>query len=268
MLEIFQFDFMVRAFAAGIAIAIVAPLIGIFLVVRRYSLMADTLAHVSLAGVALGLIAGLNPVLTAITASILASIGIERLRTTKKIFGESVLAIFLSGSLAVAVILLSLAKGFNANLFSYLFGSISTVSPFDLYIIMCLAVFLMVTVTLLYKEFFFLSFDAELAKASGIRTRALAFILTALAAITVSLAIRVVGVLLIGALMVIPVIAAMQFGRGFRDTLFLSVGFSTVSAITGLFLSFYWNIASGGAIVIVALAIFLLSLLLNNAKKF
>lgn len=267
MFEIFQFDFMVRAFAAGLAIAVIAPVIGMFLVVRRYSLMADTLAHVSLAGVAIGLLLGLNPVITAIIASIAASLGIERLRTTKRMLGESVLALFLSGSLAIAVILLSLAKGFNMNLFSYLFGSISVVSPLDLYLTLGLAVCLILTVKVLYKEFFFLSFDADLARASGVRTKTLALILTALAAVTVSLSIRVVGVLLIGALMVIPVISAMQFGRGFRNTMLLSVVFSVVSVISGLFLSFYWNIASGGAIVVVALVIFLLSLILNQQNS-
>lgn len=258
---------MIRAFAVGLAIAIVAPVIGIFLVVRRYSLMADTLAHVSLAGVAIGLLLGLNPVFTAIGASIIASLGIERLRTTKRILGESVLALFLSGSLAIAVILLSLAQGFNMNLFSYLFGSISVVSLLDLYLTLGLAIGLVLVVTFLYKEFFFISFDTDLARASGVRTKGLALILTALAAITVSLSIRVVGVLLIGALMVIPVISAMQFGRGFRTTMFLSVIFSVTSVISGLFLSFYWNIASGGAIVIVALSIFLLSLFLNRGQS-
>lgn len=267
MFEIFQFDFMIRAFAAGLAIAVVAPLIGMFLVVRRYSLMADTLAHVSLAGVAIGLLLGLNPVITAIAASIIASLGIEHLRTTKRMLGESVLALFLSGSLAIAVILLSLAKGFNVNLFSYLFGSISTVSPTDLSITITLALFIVIAVKLLYKEFFFLSFDADLARASGIHTKTLALILTALAAVTVSLSIRIVGVLLIGALMVIPVISAMQFGKGFRTTMLLSIVFSVISVIVGLLLSFYWNIASGGAIVVVALVIFLLSLLLNRQNS-
>lgn len=267
MLEIFQFDFMIRAFAAGLAIAVVAPVIGMFLVVRRYSLLADTLAHVSLAGVAIGLLLGLNPVITAIIASIIASIGIERLRTTKKMLGESVLALFLSGSLAIAVILLSLAKGFNMNLFSYLFGSISVVSPLDLYLTLGLAVLLILVVKFLYKEFFFLSFDIDLARASGVRTKTLALILTALAGVTVSLSIRVVGVLLIGALMVVPVVSAMQFSRGFRDTMVLSVIFSVVSVVSGLFLSFYWNIASGGAIVVVALLIFILSLALNRTQS-
>lgn len=264
MLEIFQYDFMVRAFEAGIAIGIVAPLIGMFLVVRRYSLMADTLAHVSLAGVATGLLLAINPVFTAIGFSIVASVGIEGLRNSKRIFGESVLALFLSGSLAIAVVILSLAKGFNANLFGYLFGSISTISQADMWVTVMLAVVVFFDVVFLYKELFFVSFDEELAESSGMPVRRLNLMMVILAAITVSLSIRIVGVLLIGALMVIPVISAMQYGKGFRSTLFLSVGFSLFSVIAGLFASYYFDIASGGAIVLVALILFLISLAITK----
>ena len=260
MLEIFQYDFMIRAFEAGIAIGIVAPLIGMFLVVRRYSLMADTLAHVSFAGVAIGLLLKINPIFSAIALSVVAAFGIESLRNSRRIYGESVLALFLSGSLAIAVIILSLAKGFNANLFSYLFGSISTVSTGDLLVIILLAVIVFFNVVFLYKELFFTSFDSELAEASGLPVRALNLMTVVLAAVAVAISIRIVGVLLIGALMVIPVISAMQYGRGFRFTLILSVIFSLVSVILGLFASYYLDLASGGAIVLVALIIFLLSL--------
>ena len=261
MLEIFQYDFMVRAFEAGIAIGIVAPLIGMFLVVRRYSLMADTLAHVSFAGVAIGLLAGINPIISAIGFSVLAAFGIESLRNSRRIFGESVLTLFLSGSLAIAVIILSLSKGFNANLFSYLFGSISTVSTVDLWVTLALAVIVFLDVVILYKELFFASFDPELAEASGLPVKILNLTMVILAAVAVALSIRIVGVLLIGALMVIPVMSAMQYGRGFRATLVLSVLFSLLSVILGLFASYYFNLASGGAIVVVALLIFLASLI-------
>ncbi|MCK9344639.1 MAG: metal ABC transporter permease [Candidatus Pacebacteria bacterium] len=267
MLEIFQYDFMVRAFEAGIAIGIVAPLIGMFLVVRRYSLMADTLAHVSFAGVAIGLFFKVNPVFTAIGLSVLASFGIEALRSSRRIFGESVLALFLSGSLALAVIILSLSKGFNANLFSYLFGSISTVSTTDLWVTVALAVVVFLDIVLLYKELFFASFDPELAQASGLPVKAINFMMVMLAAIAVAISIRIVGVLLIGALMVIPVISAMQYGRGFLTTLVLSVIFSITSVIAGLFASYYFNLASGGAIVMVALLIFLFSLAFIKSGK-
>lgn len=264
MLEIFQYDFMIRAFEAGIALGVVAPLIGMFLVVRRYSLLADTLAHVSLAGVAIGLFAKLNPLLSALIASVLAAFGMERLRASRRVFGESVLALFLSGSLAFAVVLLSLAKGFNATLFTYLFGSISTVSQSDVWVIVALAVVVFLDVIFLYKELFFVSFDEELAQASGLPVHRLNLTIVFLAAITVALALRIVGVLLIGALMVIPVISAIQYGRGFRTTLIWSVVFSLISVIFGLFASYYFDLASGGAIVLVALGIFLVSLLITK----
>lgn len=265
MLEIFQYDFMVRAFEAGIAIGIIAPLIGTFLVVRRYSLMADTLAHVSFAGVAIGLLLKINPIFSAIVLSVVAAFGIESLRSARRIFGESVLALFLSGSLALAVIILSLAKGFNANLFSYLFGSISTVSTTDLWVTLVLAVVVFFDVVFLYKEIFFASFDAELAEASGLPVKMINITTVMLAAVAIALSIRIVGVLLIGALMVIPSISAMQYGRSFRATLILSVIFSLLSVIMGLFASYYFDLASGGAIVLVALFIFLISL--GLAKK-
>lgn len=264
MIEILQYDFMVRAFEAGIAIGIVAPLIGMFLVVRRYSLLADTLAHVSFAGVALGLLLKINPIISAIALSLVASLGIEHLRNSRKIFGESILALFLSGSLALAVIILSLAKGFNANLFSYLFGNISTVTSADLNITIVLAITVFFAVVLMYKELFFVSFDEELARASGLPVKHINLAIVMLAAIAVALSIRIVGVLLIGALMVIPVISAMQYRYGFRSTLLLSVLFSVMSVIAGLFAAYYLNLASGGAIVIVALIIFLASMVVTR----
>ncbi|OIO30295.1 metal ABC transporter permease [Candidatus Nomurabacteria bacterium CG1_02_43_90] len=262
MLDIFQYDFMVRAFEAGVAIGIVAPIIGMFLVVRRYSLLADTLAHVSFAGVAIGIFLSINPILSAIVLSVVAAFGIESLRNSGRIFGESVLALFLSGSLAVAVIILSLAKGFNANLFSYLFGSISTVSLSDLWVTLGLAVVVFLGVIIFYKELFFASFDPELAEASGLPVKRLNIMIVVLAAIAIALSIRIVGVLLIGALMVIPVVSAMQYGKGFRTTLMLSVFFSLLSVILGLFASYYFNLASGGAIVVIALIFFIASLLI------
>src|SRR3989344_3467546 len=191
-LDIFQYGFIIRGLEAGIIIAIIAPLIGIFLVLRRYSLIADTLAHISLAGIAIGLLLGINPVLTALGTTIIASFGIERLRTSKKVYGESALALFLSGSLALAIVLLSLAHGFNANLLSYLFGSIVTVTTFDIYIITFLAAVVIGIIILFYKELVFIAFDEDAAKVSGIPIKLINTILILLAAITVSLSIPIV----------------------------------------------------------------------------
>jgi zinc transport system permease protein len=267
MLELFHYDFIIRAFAAGIITAIIAPMIGMFLVVRRYSLMADTLAHVSLVGVAIGIITNINPAITALITSVIAAIGIERLRQAGKIFGESVLALFLSGGLALSIVLISFAHGLNVNLFSFLFGSITTVTNTDLYLILGIGIIIAAVVISLYKELFFISFNEELAEANGLNTRALNNILIILAAVTVSLSIRIIGVLLIGALMVIPVVSAMQYGYGFFKTFCLSIVFSLLSVIIGLFLSYYLNLASGGTIVVIALILFGLSLLVNVKSK-
>ncbi|HBG47818.1 MAG TPA: metal ABC transporter permease [Deltaproteobacteria bacterium] len=266
MPEIFELDFMRRAFAAGILISVILPLIGVFLVVRRYSLMADTLAHVSLVGVAIGVLTNTQPVVSAIAASTLAAVAIERLRGIKSLFAESILAIFLSGSLAVAVVIISLARGFNVDLLSYLFGSISTIGPVDLYMLSAVFVAVLLAITLLYKEFFLVSFDEEFAEAGGVNARKLNLLIVVLAAVTISLSMRIVGILLIGALMVIPVVSARQFDLSFRKTIFISIAFSLSSVISGLFLSYYLDLASGGTIVLIALAFFLLSFILNRPE--
>ncbi len=264
MLEIFEFKFMIRAFIAGTIIAIIAPMIGTFLVVRRYSLLADALAHISLAGVAIGLLTKTHPVVTAMIVSVLTAFGLERLRGTKKIFGESALAIFLWGGLASAVVIISLDRGFNVDLFSFLFGSITTVTPGDIYFVVFLGTVVLFLILACYKELFLISFDEEIAIVNGINAKKFNLIILVLAAITVSLSMRVVGILLIGALMVIPVITAMQFSRSFKETLLFSVMISLFSVILGLFLSYYLDLASGGMIVLIAIGIFLIGLYLNR----
>jgi len=264
MFEIFQYDFMVRAFISGIAVALVAPTIGMFLVVRRYSLMADTLAHVSLVGVAIGLLTKTQPVIVAIVVAILAAIGIEKLRGTKRIFSESILALFLSGSLAIASVIISASGGFNTSLLNYLFGSITTVLSSDVYIIVIMVVVILSTIIIFFNKFFLVSFDEELAKTDGIRAKLYSSLLVVLAAVTVALSMRIVGVLLIGALMVIPVITAIQFRRGFKATIILAVMVSLLAVLIGLVVSYYFSLASGGTIVVVALALFLLSVFVNK----
>ncbi|MBF0517693.1 MAG: metal ABC transporter permease [Nitrospirae bacterium] len=259
MPEIFQFDFMLRAFATGAILAVIAPVIGIFMVVRRYSLMADTLAHISLTGVAAGMLTKTYPLGGALAVSVAAAIGIEKLRTSRAVFGESAVALFFWGGMAAAVVLLSMSGGFNIGLFSYLFGSISTVTARDLYLIAALGLLILTVIVLLYKELFFVSFDESLAKANGLRTENFNLVIVVLAAVVIVLAMPIVGALLIGALMVVPVVTAMQFAVSFKKTLFMSIAISLISVISGLVLSYYLNIASGGTIVITALGIFTLA---------
>ncbi len=258
-LSIFHYDFMIRAFAAGIITAVIAPMIGIFLVTRRYSFMADTLAHVSLAGVAVGFLTGLQPIVTAMIASVLTALSVEQLRSNRKVLGESALALFLSGGLALAAVLLSASNGLNVNLNSVLFGSIATVNQTDIIIIGSLGILVLFVILFLYKELVSISFDEELAATGGLSIHIINRIFVVLAAVTVSLSLRIVGILLIGALMIIPVIAAMQFETSFRKTLIIAVGISLFSVISGLYTAYYLALSSGGTIVLIAIGFFLLS---------
>lgn len=264
MLDIFQYSFIIRSFEAGIIIAVIAPLIGIFLVLRRYSLIADTLSHVSLAGVAIGLLLGINPIITAILSSVLSSVFIERLRISKKVFGESALALFLSGSLALAIVLISLAHGFSVNLFNYLFGSIVTVKQSDIYIIGAIGTIVIALLLAFYKELVYISFDEEAAQVAGIPTKLMNVLLIALAALTVSLAIPIVGVLLISALIVIPVITSLQFRTSFKNSIIIAEIISIFSVISGIFSSFYLNLSTGGTIVLITIILFIGIFVLKN----
>jgi zinc transport system permease protein len=267
MLEIFQYDFMIRAFVAGLIVAVIAPLIGIFLVVRRFSLIADTLSHVSLVGIAFGLLFKINPVFTALITTIAASIGIEKIRKSRQIFEESVLAVFLSGSLATALLIISFGNGFNVNLFSYLFGSITTVTQQDVYTIFGFGIITILAVWLFYKELFFTSFDEDLAQVQGVNVNFFNTLLIALAAVTISLSMRIVGILLTSALMIIPVLTAMQWAKSFLSTLMLSMVFSVTSIIVGLFASYYLNLSAGGSIVEVTLIQFVVCWLIKRLGK-
>lgn len=259
MFTIFHYDFMLRALAAGVVVAIIAPLVGLFLVVRRYSYLADTLAHVSLLGVATALIAGVAPVPAAVGVSVIAGWGIERLRRNQRVFSESILAVFLSGSLALAVVLVSLGRHVNQDLFSYLFGSITTVRPSEVWTIVGVGVAVLIITLALYKEFFLLTLHEELAAAEGLSTKIFSVTLMILAAVSIAVAMRIVGGLLVGALMVIPVLAASQLARSFRATALWSVVLSVVATLLGLVLSFYYNLPSGATIVVVALVILILA---------
>jgi len=261
MIEIFTYSFMVRAFIAGIVIGSIAPLIGTFLVARRFSLIADTLGHISLAGIALGLLLHINPIITALIASISVAILVEKIRHNRYISGETALAMLLSGGLALAIVLIGLASGFNVDLFSYLFGSITTVTNTDLILIVPLGLLVIVMVTVFYKQFLSIAFDEEGAKVSGIKVNFLNILLMVLTAVTVSLSIRIIGSLLIGALLVIPVTTASQIAKSFKQSLLLAIIFSLTSVVSGLFASFYLNLPAGGSIVVISLIIFVVTYL-------
>ncbi|PHQ88424.1 MAG: zinc ABC transporter permease [Sulfurimonas sp.] len=264
MFEVFEYEFMQRAFVAGLFIAILASVSGTFVVLKRYSMISETLAHTALVGVAIGLVAEYNPLWIAVIVSVLAAWLIEYLRSAFSLYSDAILAILLSGSLAIAVVIVSLGGAFNSSLFSYLFGSILSVSDEDIRVIFIFGIFALTLLLVFAKEFYFIAYDEEVAQTSGIKVKILNYLLVTIVAIIIALSIRIIGTLLIGALMVIPTVAALQFRVGFKHTVLLSLVFAVMSVICGMLLSFYFSLPSGATIVLSILSIFILSLFINK----
>ncbi|GAA3418424.1 metal ABC transporter permease [Streptosporangium vulgare] len=261
MIELLQFDFMQRALIAALLVGLAAPAIGTFMVQRRLALLGDGIGHVALTGVALGFLTGTAPVLTAVLVSVLGAVAIELVRERGRTSGDVALALLFYGGIAGGVLLISLAPGgSNATLMSYLFGSISSVAVEDVWVIGLLAVAVLGVVAVFGRELYVLCQDEEVAKASGLPVRFLSLLIAVTAALTVVIAMRVVGLLLVSALMVVPVATSQQLTRGFVSTMFLSMLFGMISTVGGLTSSFYIEVPPGAIIVIVALAGFVLAL--------
>jgi len=255
---------MQRAFLAGILIATLASVSGTFIVLKRYSMMSETLAHSALVGVAVGLVAGYNPLWMAVVVAVLSAWTIEYLRSSFSLYSDAILAILLSGSLAVAIIIVSLGGAFNSSLFSYLFGSILSVSSDDIVTILIFGTISLFLLLLFSKELYFIAYDEEVAKTSGVKVQLLNFLLVTVVAIIIALSIRVVGSLLIGALMVIPTVAALQYRVGFFKTGLISLIIALFSVVSGMIISFYFSLPSGATIVLCVISIFILSLIINK----
>jgi len=255
MPSIFEYQFMIRALIGGAMVGALAPALGMFLVLRRFALIADTLSHVALMGVAIGLITKTFPPLAALGATSIAAVTIEQLRARRIMTGDAALAVFLYTALAIGVVIISMARGFNVDLFSYLFGNILTVKPADLWLMAGLMVVVVGFVGLFFSELAQSSFDSELAHTSGVPVGWINLILAVLTGATITLSMRVVGVLLVGALIVIPVITSLRLATGLRTAVFLAIGFGVFSALFGLTFAYYANIAAGGAVVLTAVGL-------------
>jgi len=255
---------MQRAFIVGIIIGLVSPILGIFVVLKRFSMLADTLAHISLLGIASGIIMGINPTITTIITVLTLAWLIEYLRTYLKIYSDSLLALFLSGSLSISIILISLSDNFNTSLLSYLFGSILAITDLDLIIIASTGIVIILTMIFYLYEFIYLTLDEDVAQVSGIKVKSLNFLFLTLVSLLIAFSIHIIGSLLIGALIIIPVVSALQYKRGFLQTLGLATIFSVTAIILGLTFSFYFSIPSGASIVLNALIIFILSIFINK----
>ncbi len=266
-MDMLHYDFMVRALIAGLITGLICPALGVFLVLRRYSFMADTLAHISLAGVAFGLWIGVaaefSPLLTLLVA-IIGALVVDHLRVRSRLSADALLALVMSGGLALAVVFFGLSRRGALDITSYLFGSLMTVSAADLWLILIVGAAVLLFLIALAKELYFICSDEEAARVSGLPVDLLNRIFIFLVAMTVAVSLRVVGTLLVGALMVIPVLTSLIVGRGFRQVFFLSLVLGVFSSLLGLTASYQFGLAAGGCVVLVALAFFIVSYLIKQ----
>ena len=254
-----QYEFMLRALAGGVLVGILAPTLGVFIVLRRFSLIADTLAHVALMGVAVGLATNVFPSAVALVSASLGAIGVELLRTRGRLPGDVAMAVVLYGALAFAVVVIGLARGFNVDLFGFLFGSILSVSPLDLWLLAGLTVVVVLFVGVFFIDLAQMAFDDDLAKVNGVRTGPINLGLAILTGATITLSMRVVGVLLVGAMLVVPVMVGLRLARGLRAAVAAAVVAGILSAVVGLTIAFYADVAAGGSIVLTAIGLLALA---------
>ncbi len=264
MLEMLEMEFMQRAWLAGLIMAVICPLIGSFLVLRRQSLIGDGLGHIAFAGVAGGALYGYSPVVSAAVATILGALAIERVRVKLSDAADMVLAIFFYSGMGLAVIFTGLNREGGFNLSSILFGSLMTVSSKDLMIVAFLGLCTIIFVVLFYRPLQYLTFDETSAKVAGLPVEWLNLLLALLTALTVALSMRIVGLLLVSAMLVIPVACALQTARSFGGTIMQSMAYGVLAVIIGLTVSYYANLAPGGTIVLSGTSLFLLSIILGK----
>ena len=251
-MSILDADFMRYAFAAGAVVGLLAPAVGFFLVQRRMSLIGDGVGHVAFAGVAAGYLLGISPVLTALVASVGGAVAVESLRARRRAAGDQALALLFYTGIAAGVVLVSAAGALNASLFSFLFGSILTVTTGDLVLVATLGVAGLALVAFLYHPLVAVVLDEEGARVSGVQVTLLNVVLAGLAGVTIAVSMRIVGILLIAALMVLPVVAAGRLAWSIRSTLLLSMAIGVGSVIAGLAVAYYADLAPGGTVVLLA----------------
>ena len=244
-----------RALIAGIAIAILCSVVGLFLVLRRYSLFGDAIAHSSFGGVAVGLLAGIYPLWTAYVVSIVSALVITRVKDRFNISGDASIAVLLSSGIAVGLVIIGLSGGFTLDIFSFLFGSILLVSVDDVILILALTGGILIVVLLLFRELLYSTFNEEQAKVSGIPVEKINYLIVFMAGLTVVTSIQLVGVLLISALFVIPNVSAIMYGKGFKKTALISVSFSVFSVVAGIFISYFFDITPAGTIVLLSIGL-------------
>jgi len=263
--EILTYTFMHRALISGIAIAILCSVIGLFLVLRRYSLFGDAIAHSSFGGIALGLLAGIYPLWTAYGVSIISALIITKIKDRYNISGDASIAVLLSSGIAAGLVIISFSGGFTIDIFSFLFGSILLVSVNDTILILALTGVILIVILLLYRQILYSTFNEEQAKVSGVPVEKINYLIIFMAGITVVTSIQLVGVLLISALFVIPNITAIMYGKGFKQTAIISMSFSVFSVVVGILISYIFDITPAGTIVLLSIAILAITMGIKSA---
>jgi zinc transport system permease protein len=260
ILEYLQYGFIQRALVAGCFVGLLCSCLGVLLVLRRLSLIGDGLAHVTFGSVAIGMVIGVYPLYVSIPVVMLSSLGILRLTEKARIYGDAAIGVVTSLGIAGGVILASIAGGFNVDLFSYLFGNILAVSDTEVAISVVLSILVLLLIYLYYHELFSVTFDEEFARASGVRTGRINAMLVLLTAVTVVLAMNVVGILLVSALLILPAVTALQLARGFAHAVLIAALIGVCSVLMGVFSSLVLNLPTGATIVMVNLLFFLAAL--------
>jgi zinc transport system permease protein len=268
MLEMLTYPFMQKAFITGIFAAIACALLGTFLVLRRYALIGDGIAHISFGGVATGLLFGITPFFGALIFALIGSLGILKLKDKAIVHGDSAIGIISHASLGIGIFIASIAQGFNVDILSYLFGSILAIKTTEMLLSVFLAMIVIGMILLFYNDLFYITFNEESASTSGIQVNFLNTMLIMMTAITIVTSMRVVGLMLVSALIILPAVSALQFKASFRKTLFLSALISVISVVSGLLTAYYYDFAVSGTIILVNALIFLLLLVCNRMKLF
>ena len=267
MFEILGYTFMQRALLASLLIGTVTAVIGVYVVLRGLSFIGAGIAHASFGGVALGFLLGVNPLFTAVAFCLLTAWGIAWTSRRAEVKEDTAIGVFFAATMALGILFIGLMHGYNVDLFGYLFGSVLAVTGEDLWLSLLLGGGVLLTVWLFFKELLFIAFDPEMAQVSGLPARAIYVLLLSLMALTIVLSIKVVGIILVSALIVIPAAAAYQWTEDFRRMMALAVIVGDLSAIVGLFLSYWLDSAFGATIVLTATAIFLLSTLFSPRRS-
>ncbi|MBU3190176.1 metal ABC transporter permease [Clostridium bowmanii] len=262
----FQYSFMQNAFVISMLISILCPCIGLFLVLRRYSMIGDTLSHASLAGVAIGLLYNGNPIISSFLFTSICGIFIEFLRDYFKKYAELILAIVLSLSVGIAITIMSSGK-LHANVNSFIFGSVLTVTREDLYAVLILSIISITTLIFLYNKLVIIVFDEEAAKIAGVNVKLINYIFSILVAATISVSMRIVGVLVLSSMIALPVATAMQLEKGFKATFLYSVLFSVIDILLSLFISYYMNCAPGGITALISVILLALVILIKKCRS-